>query len=142
MGRHSIPWLLNKPCLQEMQASGDCSAAHPSISARLRVCVSTMHVLPRALTPHASPNGLCAKGCQVSGARSQPCSLARRPCLPKIPFFLPLAGKSETSIVPPESYALGNPQSEHSPTEGLLPSSCSLCCAEMRLVLFFTCPRL
>lgn len=86
-GRHSIPWLLNKPCLQEMQASGDCSAAHPSISARPRVCVSTMHVLPRALTPHAGPNGRCANGRQVSVACSQRCSQARCPCLSRIPFF-------------------------------------------------------
>ena len=37
---------------------GDCSAAHPSISACLRVCVSTMHVLPWAPTPHTGPSGL------------------------------------------------------------------------------------
>lgn len=97
--RHSIPWLLNKPCLQEIQASGDCSAAHPSISARLRVCVSTMHVLLWAPAPRTRPSGLWAKGCQVSVTRSQPCSPAHHPCLSRIPSFLPPAGKSEASII-------------------------------------------
>lgn len=89
---------------------GDCSAAHPSISARLRVCVSTMHVLPRALTPHAGPNGRCANGRQVSVARSQRCSQARCPCVSRIPFFcLCLASQKPRSF---PSYSLGNPQSE------------------------------
>lgn len=65
---------------------GDCSAAHPSISARLRVCLSTKHVLPQTPIPHASPNGLCANGRQVSVAHSQPLSQARCPCLSRIPL--------------------------------------------------------
>lgn len=82
---------------------GDCSAAHPSISARLRVCVSTVHVLPRARTRHTKPNGLHANGHRVSLARCQPCPRARCPCLSRIPFFFCLwLAKSETLTILPK----------------------------------------
>ena len=122
---------------------GDCSAAHPSISACLRVCVSTMHVLPWAPTPHTGPSGLW-------GERRQVCYplAALLPSPPHVPlndsFFLPPAGNQNPwSSSPRPSYALGIPQSEYSLTEGLLSSSCSLCCVK-RLVLSlrFTRPRL
>ena len=138
--RHSIPRLLNKPCLQEMQASG---IAQPRIPPLARVCVSTMHVLPWAPTPHTGPSGLW-------GERRQVCYplAALLPSPPHVPlndsFFLPPAGSQNPwSSSPRPSYALGIPQSEYSLTEGLLSSSCSLCCVK-RLVLSlrFTHPRL
>jgi hypothetical protein len=82
---------------------GDCSAANPSISARLRVGVST-HVLWWAPFPQAGPAGLRAEGSQVS----EPRSLVGPPVLLRAPPFLSRVGKQEASIIPP-SYALGNP---------------------------------
>lgn len=87
---------------------GDCSPAHPSISVRLCVCVSTMHVLPRAPTPHTGPSGLW-------GERRQVCYplAALHPSPPHVPlkdsFFLPPAGNQKPwSSFPPPKLCSGN----------------------------------
>lgn len=98
-----------KLCLQETQASEDGSATHPSISTRLRVCVSTMHVLPWARFPMSAwpwwalcewvPGLTCPLVALVPSPQPMPI---------KDSILLLPAGKSEASIIP-ESYALVNP---------------------------------
>lgn len=83
--RHSIPRLLNKPCLQEMQASG---IAQPRIPPLAHACVSACqqctcyhgHRLP---TPVLAGSG--GKGAR-SVTPSLPCSPARLTFLSMIPF--------------------------------------------------------
>lgn len=112
--------------------TGDCSAAHPSISARLRGCVSTMHVLPWA--PTYSP--ATRAGSVHMGSRSQvpACSPAPKPTAraSQGSLLLPLAGQLEV-YRPPQVLPLELPR-RTSGNQGLLPSSCSLYCLELRLV--------
>lgn len=141
--RHSIPRLLNKPCLQEMQASG---IAQPRIPPLAHACVSacqqcTCYHEYRLPTPVLA--GSRGKGAR-SVTHSPPCSPARLTFLSMIPFScLQLAIRSLGHHPPRPNYALGIPQSEYSLTEGLLSSSCSLCCVKrLVLSLCFTRPRL
>ena len=141
--RHSIPRLLNKPCLQEMQASG---IAQPRIPPLAHACVSACQQCT-CYHGHRLPTPVLA-GSRGKGARSvthsPPCSPARLTFLSMIPFScLQLAIRSLGHHPPRPNYALGIPQSEYSLTEGLLSSSCSLCCVKrLVLSLCFTGPRL
>lgn len=100
--RHSIPWLLNKPCLQEMQASGDAQPRIPPLAHaawlwlnNARATVGT-YLLP---TP-------ALVGSVQTGARSQLPAYSPAPkptaCASQGSLFLPPAGKSEASIIAPK----------------------------------------
>lgn len=124
--------------------TGDCSAAHPCISARLRGCVSTMHVLPWAPT--------CPQPALCTGAPGLRCQLAALlpsplPCLSGTPFSASgwQVGSLSFPPPPPQVLPLEIPR-RTSGNQGLPPSSCSLHCLEVRLVpsssaaLGFRCP--
>ena len=109
--RHSIPRLLNKPCLQEMQASG---IAQPRIPPLAHACVSACqqctcyhgHRLP---TPVLAGSG---------GKRRQVCYpfAALLPSPPHVPlndsFFLPPAGNQNpwSSSPPPKLCSWNSPK--------------------------------